>query len=842
MSDAIASPLIAPDQPAGEDLSADDAIDLLRIQASRALDQSRRSELGQYFTPTPVSRLMASMFGDANSVDLLDPGAGSGSLLSAVVLNFTRRERRPSRIDITAYEIEPSLLEYLNRATTICAEVARQADIQFSVRIEHDDFITHTVRALRGGFFRDEALPRFSHAILNPPYGKVRRNSPARQLLKSIGVEAGNLYVAFLALAVELLEPEGELVAITPRSFCNGPYFRAFRRWFLRQMAIDRLHVFESRSAAFRSYHVLQENVIIHAVKSNRRPSNVIISTSAGDGDGADTTRTVDFGSVVRPNDPDGFIHIVSDDWGSRVVNSMEHFRLTLDDLGLGVSTGRVVDFRVRELLRDTPGDHTIPLIYPGHFDKGFVRWPKNNGRKPNALALSQRTSDLLVPAGTYVLVRRFSAKEEVRRIVAAVYDSEHVSPLSVGFENHLNYYHANGVGLSGVLARGLAAYLNSTLVDQYFRHFSGHTQVNATDLRCLRYPSRLELERLGDLIPDDHFPSQRELDRLVREELLTMGDAGDPIQAKQRVDEALEVLRAIGLPKAQLNERSALTLLALLDLRPGVPWSEASDPLRGITPIMDFAREHYGKSYAPNTRETVRRQTMHQFVDAGLAIANPDDLERAVNSPDYVYQIENSALELLRGYGSASWDKDMATYLASQETLRARYAQERRMLRVAITMPDGVTLNLTPGGQNDLIKEIIEQFCPRFTPGGVPLYVGDTGEKFAYFDREAFSALGVVIDEHGKMPDVVVHHVDRNWLVIIEAVMSHGPVDPKRQGELKRMFGQSHAGLVFVTAFLSRRAMVAYLSEIAWETEVWVAEDPTHLIHFNGERFLGPY
>lgn len=785
-----------------------------------------------------VAHLMASMFNDTNIVDLVDPGAGSGVLLGAAVLDFVRRDRCPSEITVTAYEIEPAVVNYLEQTISICGHAAYETGIGFSAKIELGDFIEASVRSLRGGF--NAPKPRlFTHAILNPPYGKVRSDSRTRRLLKAIGVEAGNLYAAFIAVAVELLAPGGELVAITPRSFFNGPYFRSFRRWFLARMAIDRIHSFESRSAAFRSDDVLQENVILHAVKARRPAERVTITTSTGDSDGAETSTTAEYAAVVHPDDPDAFIHIIPDEWGGRVWKSVEEFPCRLHDLGLDVSTGRVVDFRVRELLRKDPTEETVPLIYPVHFENGYVRWPRAEGRKPNALAISERTDELTLSPGIYVLVRRFSAKEERRRIVAAIYESDRVSPLRVGFENHVNYYHARGMGLPRALARGIAAYLNSSLVDQYFRHFSGHTQVNATDLRRLPYPSRSELERLGARIPDDRFPTQRELDELIRKEL---GMGSDPIEVKQRIEEALEVLDSIGLPRAQLNERSALTLLALLDLAPGSPWARAANPLRGITPIMEFARDQYGKNYAPNTRETFRRQTMHQFVDAGIAIPNPDAPDRAVNSPDFVYQIEASALELMRCYGSGSWERDLATYLASKQTLREKYAQERKMRLIALKMPGGVTLTLTPGGQNVLIEKIINEFCPRFTPGGLPLYIGDAGEKFAFFDRDGLSALGVSIDEHGKMPDVLVHDPKRNWLVIVEAVTSHGPVDPKRHGELKGMFASSTAGLVFVTAFLSREAMVGYLSQIAWETDAWTADAPSHLIHFNGERFLGPY
>jgi type II restriction enzyme len=256
----------------------------------------------------------------------------------------------------------------------------------------------------------------------------------------------------------------------------------------------------------------------------------------------------------------------------------------------------------------------------------------------------------------------------------------------------------------------------------------------------------------------------------------------------------------------------------------------------------MDWFAEHYGKRYAPNTRETVRRQTVHQFMEAGIIIANPDENTRPINSPDTVYQVEKGALKLLRTYGTKEWEKNLRTWLTSIETLKARYAKERNMARIPLTLATGEQIDLSPGGQNVLIKEIIEQFCPRFTPGGKPIYIGDTDTKWAYFDEPTLARLGVKVDSHGKMPDVVVYHVKQKWLVLIEAVTSHGPVDGKRRDELKRLFGDCKAGLVFVTAFLDRAAMVKYLGDISWETEVWVADAPSHMIHFNGERFLGPY
>ncbi|CAK0780210.1 Type II restriction enzyme BsuBI [Gammaproteobacteria bacterium] len=298
----------------------------------------------------------------------------------------------------------------------------------------------------------------------------------------------------------------------------------------------------------------------------------------------------------------------------------------------------------------------------------------------------------------------------------------------------------------------------------------------------------------------------------------------------------------SLGLPRAQQNERSALCLLALLNLTPGKVWADAESPLVGITPIMDWAREHYDKKYAPNTRETFRRQTIHQFCNAGIALYNPDKPDRPVNSPNAVYQVEPAALALLHTFGTTAWHDTLTAYLAERETLVARYANEREQNRIPVEIAPGKEITLSPGEHSELIRAIIEDFAPRFARGSMLVYAGDTGDKWGYFDAALLAGLGVNVDSHGKMPDVVLHFTEKNWLLLVESVTSHGPVDGKRHAELANLFAGSTAGLVYVTAFPNRAIMGRYLGEIAWETEVWVADAPSHLIHFNGERFLGPY
>jgi hypothetical protein len=304
----------------------------------------------------------------------------------------------------------------------------------------------------------------------------------------------------------------------------------------------------------------------------------------------------------------------------------------------------------------------------------------------------------------------------------------------------------------------------------------------------------------------------------------------------------AVQLLTDLGLPRTQQNQRSALTLLALLDLRPDREWKRGAAPLMGITPIMDWMRVHYGKDYKANSRESVRRRTIHQFVMAGIALRNPDSLARATNSQDTVYQVSPDALALFKTYGKAGWAKRLAAFRQDLPSLAAHFAREREMERIPVHLADGTEIRLSPGEHSALIRDIIHEFAPRFTPGSVLIYAGDTGEKMGYFDRERLASLGVTVDHHGKMPDVLIHDVKREWLLLIESVTSHGPVDGKRHHELAALFAGSSAGLVYVTAFPTRAVMARYLAEIAWESEVWVADAPTHLIHFNGVRFLGPY
>jgi len=307
----------------------------------------------------------------------------------------------------------------------------------------------------------------------------------------------------------------------------------------------------------------------------------------------------------------------------------------------------------------------------------------------------------------------------------------------------------------------------------------------------------------------------------------------------QSKIKDAMQILIDLGAPRGQQNERTALCLLALLNIKPKTKWANAEIPLVGITPMMQYAKEHYEKNYAPNTRETFRRQSMHQLIEAGIALYNPDKPDRPVNSPHAVYQISAEALFLIKQYGTDTYKLSLEKFKSEKGSLADRYQQERKMKMIPVQINKEANIVLSPGKHSQLIKEIIEEFAPRFLAGSTLLYVGDTGNKWGYFDETTYSKIGLTFNEHGKMPDVIFHNVAKKWLVLVESVTSHGPVDSKRQLELDKLF-DTNLKKIYVSAFPNRQTFTRYSQEIAWETEVWISDNPTHMIHFNGDKFIG--
>ncbi len=446
---------------------------------------------------------MAGLFvpGRHTQCRLLDAGAGLGTLCAA----FQERVEalNISNLHIEAFEQDESVWGELLAALSSAAD---RHNTRFEVI--GGDFIEHALNRIQFG----EGLP-FTHAILNPPYKKIAGDSRHRLLLRQAGIETVNLYSAFVALALDLLVPGGQLVAIVPRSFCNGPYYRPFRERILSRSAIRRIHLFDSRDSAFKDDAVLQENVIV-VLERGARQGEVVISTSTDDSFSDLALHDHPFERIVFPDDAERFIHVPKSPQRG-VLEDLAGARCALPDIGVQVSTGPVVDFRLKRHLRNDPDVGTVPLLYPGHFSQHGVQWPKADFRKANAIVVDEESEKWLFPIGFYCVVKRFSSKEEVRRIVAhTVSPTSFPGMLALGFENHLNVFHAGKRGLDEAIARGLTVYLNSSAVDESFRRFNGHTQVNATDLKLMKYPSQATLAKLGAWATAlRRDPSQQEID-----------------------------------------------------------------------------------------------------------------------------------------------------------------------------------------------------------------------------------------------------------------------------------------------------------------------------------------
>ena len=788
---------------------------------------------------------MASLFDDlSGNIRLLDPGSGPGSLTAAFVDEAVRRGNTAS-LEVTLQDIEPSVKPFVEDSLALCRNKSIQNNIEFRSKFMLEDFILSesNLGLIKGG-------EQFTHVIMNPPYKKIATKSPHRMALRAVGIETVNLYTGFLALATQKLIQGGELVAIIPRSFCNGSYYQPFREFMLNEMAIRHIHIFESRNHAFSDDDVLQENIIIHLMKGEAQGTVDITSSPVADFSIDEATQTVTasdktirnvpFDRIVNPNDRQKFIHIAANNRDQQVIDRLSVFTTPLKELGINVSTGPVVDFRLKEDLRKDIEPNSVPLLYPVHLNGG-VNWPKDS-KKPNAISVSdQSLSWLWRHEGFFVITKRFSSKEEKRRIVATPYDSSLPGDL-IGFENKLNVFHCNKSGIDRALAMGLFVYLNSTLLDRYYRMFGGHTQVNVTDLRNIHYPDSETLRRIGRRVEGMGLP-QGAIDALIEDAIKNMtGDDKNPLDNQEKIDQALEIITLLGVPKAQQNERSALTFLALLNLHPAGNWQNLEKPLIGVAPIMNWCRDVYGKEYAPNTRETFRRQTLDQFVNGGLCLYNPDKPDRAVNSPKACYQVAPELFDVLRTFDTPEWDSSVENWLSHRETLAAQYAMAREMQMIPLTLDGGIEIKLSPGDHSQLIHDIVVEFGSRFAPGSEVIYLGDTGAKEDFFRKDRLTELGVTVDRKGKLPDVVLYWPEKHWLLLIESVTSHGPVDGKRHNELSKLFENARPGLVYVTAFPSRKEMAKYLGEISWETEVWTADAPTHMIHFNGDRFLDPH
>jgi adenine-specific DNA-methyltransferase len=800
---------------------------LAQLYIDSAAEQHRK-QLGQYFTPPSVARFMAGLVDlKEPTVWSIEPAAGLGILIAAMAERVLQAPR-PNKWRVTAYEVDRTLSPALKLALGYTRQWLSRWTVHLEFEAKSADFILNNAMVLRPAPLL-ETLPdvdRPDLIIANPPYFKISKSDLRAGLLEEVVHGQPNIYMLFMAAATKILHSNGQMVFITPRSFCSGPYFRQFRKWFFQTVRLERLHVFESRTEAFARDEVLQENVIIKTRKTQDKYETLDISSSHGSSDLVQAVvRSVPLLDVLDLNSPEAMLSIPLDPADDITRNRFSQWSGRLHSSGLEISTGPVVPFRTSALVDEGNNVTTAPLIWGQHVQRMGVVWPLMSLAKPQRIRVSPDSFPLLLPNQNCVLIRRFSPKEDNSRIVAAPYLKGDLPSEFIGIENHVNYLHRPHGSLLEVEAIGLSAFLNSRWVDQYFRMFSGNTQVNAAELRSLPMPPLESIRRIGERLRTAGQSSYIALLNQIIGEELNLPVNGSNGGHMPKIEEAKNLLNLAGLPPAQRNELAALTLLAVANLTEVDPWNRAERRSIRIHDMIVFIEKNFRKRYAENTRETFRRQVLHQFEQARIIDRNPDDPTLPTNSPRTHYAISKAFLPIVRNYGTKSGERYLKKFIEEQGTLLETYQQHRAQNLIALRDSAGHEYRLSPGKHNQLQVAIVEQFAPRFAR-----------------DTDKLTQLGFPVDKHNKLPDVVLYLPKKKWLYLIEVVTSHGPVSPKRFQELEKILAKSAAERIYVSAFPDFKEYLRHARNIAWETEVWLAEAPDHMIHCNGEKFLGPH
>lgn len=484
------------------------------------LIKENKEKYGQYFSGKKIAEYMANMFNkpSKSKIKLLDPGCGVGILTAAFLERLLQiNENKVKTVLVTMYEIDESVIEKLKHNMKQAHEKCKQMGLEVKYIIKNENFIK------RFSSMEDFNSEKYDYVIMNPPYMKLPVESDDNRRLQELGIKVPNYYAAFVSLAKRLLVKKGELVAITPRSFCNGAYFLEFRQDFLSNMAFDKIHLFESRTDVFKEDEVLQENIIFHCIKKEHKSNDKIsIWHTYGDSFEEVSVNEKRFEDIVFPNDNNLIIRILKDNEESEISRKINSLACKLEDLNIQISTGPVVDFREpRDIQSKERIENSIPFFFSEHLSIEGLKWPKNNVKKYNYIRLNSENRSKMRPNGNYVLVKRMTSKEEKRRIVSSLCVGDNYDYEYFAFDNKVNYFHINKEGVPIVIAKGLVIFLNSTIVDRYFRTFSGNTQVNATDLKSLNYPTELQLQMLGEEY-EDVYQEQELIDKVIEEILFS--------------------------------------------------------------------------------------------------------------------------------------------------------------------------------------------------------------------------------------------------------------------------------------------------------------------------------
>ncbi|GCF93738.1 hypothetical protein NRIC_16290 [Enterococcus florum] len=457
------------------------------------MNAKNKEKYNQYFTNIEIAKFMASLVNldkEKREINILDPGAGEG-ILGIEAVEYIVSNSNISTISLTAYEIDKVLSTILKSDYERLKQDLALRGIAFKYKVSNRDFLNVVSERMKS---------HFDLVIMNPPYEKIAKNSKEYKAMEKQGYSKTNLYSSFIEKSLDFLKEEGQLIAIIPRSFANGTYFSSFRENVFSNSNLTNIHLFETRKLFT---DVLQENIIIKTEKkAAEKNSDVIISYSI-DNDVLENSESVTLKNHEIIDVKKKFqLRIMKDNQDFEIMRNIHALPCKLQDLKLEVSTGPIVDFREgRDFKRSDFELFTVPYLFPEHFNLAtkMLNWPRYPINKANYIINDDAIRSKLRKNGNYILVKRFSSKEETRRINAALWLSNFTEEELVGFDNKVNYYHFNKEGLDLDIAKGVCLYLNSTIVDRYFRQVSGNTQVNVSDLRNLNYPDRESLIAIGN-------------------------------------------------------------------------------------------------------------------------------------------------------------------------------------------------------------------------------------------------------------------------------------------------------------------------------------------------------
>lgn len=495
--------------------------DRLGIYYTKQVTQKHKKESGQFFTPTPIAHLMAS-FCDltGNILRILDPGCGTAVLTCALIEHLTEQNNNIEFIDLVAYETDPELISFSQETLSHLKKWLQLKGVRFQYLLHIHDFILDNAKALQR---TSQNQDNFDIIISNPPYFKLAKDDEKTIAAKELVSGQPNIYSIFMGIASKLLNENGELIFITPRSFASGNYFKAFRELFFNTVQIDKIHLFNSRKDTFNRDSVLQETVIVKAIKSAINPNKqVTVSSSVGIKDISEPTiKYFPSSELIDLNSKEKILHLPTNDKEESILDLVTSWENNLINYDIHISTGPVVSFRSWDFIQNNYENGTVflaPLFWLHNVNKMSLEWPITSKNKGQFIKIEPASKSLLIPNKNYILLRRFSTKDDKSRLIAAPYFCNYVKSNFIGVENKVNYIYRKKGHLERSEVAGLCALLNSELFDIYFQIFNGNVNVSATELREMRFPPINDIKEIGNKIILSNDYSMNNVNQIVNE------------------------------------------------------------------------------------------------------------------------------------------------------------------------------------------------------------------------------------------------------------------------------------------------------------------------------------